>query len=188
MRDDGSRIGGQKKPGIAAGLLIGLAGCLSLLLIVVFGAGLLFYSSTQMAGFAAKRAACTSNMKQLAMAMLMYSQDYDGKFPIAARWDVDIQPYIKNTVVLRCPARPYPNGYAFNSLLSGVDSNRLVSPASVPMLFESSSGSPGTSDPLTTFFLAHDDQGGVAWADGHVTLVPTAPSSAVKLSKTGASK
>lgn len=59
---------------------------------------------------------CTSNMKQLGVAMAQYTQDYDENVcpplmgatgPDAQTWDRLIQPYIKSTAVLTCPDDQY---------------------------------------------------------------------------------
>jgi prepilin-type processing-associated H-X9-DG protein len=181
--DQGERLGGRRKAGPIAGMLATATGCLMVLIVVALAAFL--FPVVNGPRPSAQRASCSSNVKQLAMGLMMYCQDYDGKFPIAARWDTDVMPYIKNVTILRCPARQLPNGYAFNSKLSEADSSLLSSPESVPMLFESSSGSPGTADPLTSFVAPHNGNGCIAWADGHVTFVTAAPSPAVKLKKAG---
>jgi len=76
----------------------------------------------------ARTASCSSNVKQLSLAVLQYIQDYDEKFPIAQSvlypatqapdtpwglwrshyigWDKICQPYIKNTQVFHCPSAP----------------------------------------------------------------------------------
>ena len=61
----------------------------------------------------ARQAACQSNMKQLGLAMTMYSQDYDSTLPMYSMlfgngadnstWDVVILPYMKNRQILFCP-------------------------------------------------------------------------------------
>jgi prepilin-type N-terminal cleavage/methylation domain-containing protein/prepilin-type processing-associated H-X9-DG protein len=59
----------------------------------------------------ARRTACQSNLKQLGLAMLQYSQDYDerglsytlGASP-APSWRQLIQPYIKSAQVATCPS------------------------------------------------------------------------------------
>jgi prepilin-type processing-associated H-X9-DG protein len=182
--DQEDRIGGRRKAGPGAGMMVALAGCFAVLVVAAMGSiGFLWLGNVNVARPAAQRASCMSNMKQLATGLLMYSQDYDGKFPIAARWDTDVMPYIKNMTILRCPARPVPNGYAFNSRLSGVDSALFSNAANVPMLFESSMGSPGTADPLTSFVAPHNGNGGVSYADGHVAFVTTAPSATFKMTK-----
>ena len=67
----------------------------------------------------ARQTSCLSNLKQLALATLMYAQDYDEKFPQTNFWyqyvanPADfpggthwpcIQPYIKNMQILACPS------------------------------------------------------------------------------------
>jgi prepilin-type N-terminal cleavage/methylation domain-containing protein/prepilin-type processing-associated H-X9-DG protein len=60
---------------------------------------------------AARKAACTSNMKQLALALHAYSTDYDGTFPPSqlpptdpnVSWPTMLFPYIKNEGVFVCP-------------------------------------------------------------------------------------
>ena len=64
----------------------------------------------------ARRAACQSNMKQLALAAMQYSQDYDEYFIGAAQafgnpstgedyWYARMQPYMKSTQIVVCPSR-----------------------------------------------------------------------------------
>lgn len=65
----------------------------------------------------ARKAACASNLKEIGMAMRMYSQDWDEKImPMYIRdsttgyrtwWMVLIQPYLKNFQILRCPSSNY---------------------------------------------------------------------------------
>ncbi len=66
----------------------------------------------------ARQASCLSNMKQIALAQLMYTQDYDETFSpqmgywssdnwtsdIAGYWYNRIMPYIKNEQILICPS------------------------------------------------------------------------------------
>ena len=66
----------------------------------------------------ARQAACTSNLKQVGLALLQYAQDYDGFFPAAYAypfcwdncprliWADYCQPYIKNTQIFACPSTP----------------------------------------------------------------------------------
>jgi len=60
----------------------------------------------------ARQSSCQSNLKQLALAMLMYAQDYDERMPM--RWvergsdDIYIPdliyPYVKNAQLFECPS------------------------------------------------------------------------------------
>ena len=59
----------------------------------------------------ARRSACQSNLKQIGLGMLQYSQDYDESFPLTRQngggtdtWDWAIQPYVKSTQILKCPS------------------------------------------------------------------------------------
>jgi prepilin-type N-terminal cleavage/methylation domain-containing protein len=73
----------------------------------------------------ARQASCTSNMKQLALGMLMYMQDYDerapsvlcGRYPGGPTaypqdaccverniWAWVVQPYVKNRQIMQCPS------------------------------------------------------------------------------------
>lgn len=60
----------------------------------------------------ARQASCESNVKQIALGILMYCQDYDEKFgnlgwcglPWGYRWPDMIYPYVKNTQLFVCPS------------------------------------------------------------------------------------
>jgi prepilin-type N-terminal cleavage/methylation domain-containing protein/prepilin-type processing-associated H-X9-DG protein len=60
----------------------------------------------------ARRASCQSNLKQLALGVLQYVQDYDEKFPqrrygtpaSANGWAAVLQPYLKSEQILQCPS------------------------------------------------------------------------------------
>src|SRR5260370_3752397 len=65
----------------------------------------------------ARQATCLSNMKQLGTAQTMYCQDYDETMPKAYNlfpdgtefpWYLEIQPYVRNTAVFRCPSDRNP--------------------------------------------------------------------------------
>jgi prepilin-type N-terminal cleavage/methylation domain-containing protein len=65
----------------------------------------------------ARKTTCTSNIKNITLATLMYVQDYDETFPVVAKPGVDwndqgghlsywqlLQPYAKNTRIFGCPS------------------------------------------------------------------------------------
>ena len=66
----------------------------------------------------ARRASCQSNLKQIGLGILQYTQDYDESFPLAVTgststtstppvgWADSIQPYIKSTQLYQCPSEP----------------------------------------------------------------------------------
>src|SRR3954470_19294876 len=68
----------------------------------------------------ARMAACISNMRQCASAVMMYVQDYDETFPYIRFhgastkqgtqtyvWRNAIAPYLKSVDVFACPSNPY---------------------------------------------------------------------------------
>ena len=81
----------------------------------------------------ARGASCMSNMKQLALAVIQYTQDYDEKLPIGRStngdnpftfvrydgvivrtqgyWWLTIQPYMKNLQIMICPSVGIPRGH-----------------------------------------------------------------------------
>ncbi len=65
----------------------------------------------------ARRASCSSNLKQISLAILQYTQDYDETMPVFERRPYGgspkhpferIAPYLKSDQVLRCPSDPTP--------------------------------------------------------------------------------
>jgi len=72
----------------------------------------------------ARKSSCQSNLKQIAMALLQYAQDYDETFinnlvynPVTEKHDlrwhaVGVQPYVKNSGVLLCPSTRREYGYS----------------------------------------------------------------------------
>lgn len=85
-----------------------------------------------------RQASCLSNMKQITLGIIQYSQDYDETNVMAcptppqswwdAGWVFSIQPYIKNVDVFRCPSdgerrteywQPEAMSYAPNAYVDG---------------------------------------------------------------------
>jgi prepilin-type N-terminal cleavage/methylation domain-containing protein/prepilin-type processing-associated H-X9-DG protein len=84
----------------------------------------------------ARQTSCLSNEKQISLALLMYTQDYDECFPISVWWGAfnvgtpgadgwiaSIQPYVKNLAVFGCPSdsgafknAPDPAGYPWDGV------------------------------------------------------------------------
>ena len=59
----------------------------------------------------ARRSACQSNLKQIGLGILQYSQDYDERFPSGVwsdlrgtGWGGQIYPYVKNVQIFKCPS------------------------------------------------------------------------------------
>ena len=122
-------------------------GCTSL----VIGTGILLNSMYGLGRENAKKPSCQSNLKQIALGVFQYSQDYDEKYPLVAVSDTHIseknpygwvdalQPYLKSTQIFQCPNHPLyqyrsrPTGfqargindYYFNSRIAGVSPGKL---------------------------------------------------------------
>jgi len=88
----------------------------------------------------ARQAACTSNVKQLGLALVMYEADHDNVLP-GEDWAKELFPYLKNAAIYKCPSRPETQvAYAFNEKLIGANIEDIPNPARVVVLFESDLG------------------------------------------------
>ena len=108
----------------------------------------------------ARRSSCQSNLKQIGLGMLQYSQDYDEKFPLYRNiggagtanspfgWADNTQPYLKSTQLLQCPsntdappdstnatADPLEPGYTdyFYNVALSIDPDGLGTPRGVSL-------------------------------------------------------
>ncbi len=95
----------------------------------------------------ARRSSCQSNLKQIGLGFVQYSQDYDEKFPAGPRgslgqgWGGTLNPYIKSAQVFKCPSDStegsganYTNSYTANLNLLRSDT---PGPATDPRLGQS---------------------------------------------------
>ncbi len=112
----------------------------------------------------ARQTSCLSNVKQIGLGVIMYCQDYDEMYPkydttavsTNDSWHEVIQPYIKNTQILRCPSLPGASlGYGANwrhviaypaidsSLGREISLGMIEEPASTIVLTDSHDGTSG---------------------------------------------
>ncbi|BDI30469.1 hypothetical protein CCAX7_25200 [Capsulimonas corticalis] len=112
----------------------------------------------------ARQISCASNLRQLGLGMMQYTQDYDESYPglnggnpsfqnnpwnTGPNWESAIYPYVKSVGVYQCPDAPYKlNSYAYNWGIAWNNSNgaqnhnfgtpiaTLTSPSNTVMLFE----------------------------------------------------
>jgi len=106
----------------------------------------------------ARRTACISNMKQIGIASIQYTQDYDEKYIAGcgfngkgAGWAGQMYPFIKSAAVFRCPDESSslpgtPASYGLNSQFSpfngagtgpnGISLAKVNSPAKTVLFFE----------------------------------------------------
>ena len=103
-------------------------------------------------------ASCQLNLKQIGLAFMQYTQDYDDqKFPPVANaragyWAGSLQPYIKSWQVFQCPSepnrKPKTTDYYYNARLAQVKSSQIKSPALTILAGE------GTGDQLPLYHLS----------------------------------
>jgi hypothetical protein len=131
---------------------------LALLAVSAAGFGLAMQSKSE------TQTACQSNLKQVALGMLMYAQDYDERFPptkTPAHMHNRVVPYVKNRKMFTCPETG--EAYLPNPALNCLDMSKIDSPATLMMLRDdkphiTESGKPGWN---------------IAYSDGHVKLSMT---------------
>ena len=137
----------------------------------------------------ARQTSCTSNMKQLGLAFMQYSQDYDETnpcgvnivapyTPTGAGWAGAVYSYVKSTGVYKCPddansgfsdiaggsINNFPVSYAMNTNLAGGSAGGSVAaqqaPASTVLLCEVTGGA-------SKFSTAADESNGAGGVPAH---------------------
>jgi prepilin-type processing-associated H-X9-DG protein len=181
-----------KKQGASTGAIIavvvGSVLLFGLLVVAILGA-ILFPVFTQ-AREKARTVSCQSNLKQIALGVMMYTQDYDGRCPLADKWTGQLDPYLKNNQIFRCPSAgigqttppgaPIATDYGYNAALSGFEMAKVKSPASTVLIFESNGPSAGGVESLVQPGR-HNGGNNFAYVDGHVKWLSdiSAPSSLI---------
>jgi prepilin-type processing-associated H-X9-DG protein len=161
----------RSKPGMMHG--IGPA----IVPVAAIGAAVLFpvYARSREA---AKVSTCMSNMHELAIATIMYTDVNNGKLPTSAKWTTQIKDYLK-VPLMACPSGGAV--YAFNKNLSGLKLGNIQNPAEVVLFFEAKPGLPNASGSRADAILPHNGakviphRCVIAFADGHVKLFSSAP-------------
>ena len=115
---------------------------------------------------------CGTNLSGLSKAMLLYTSEYDDKYPTAEKW-CDLLPE-KATVPrksFRCKgASEGPCNYAMNKNVENLGRN---APADMVLLFESKPGWNQSGGPEILTTNNHHDGCNVLFVDGHVEFVKT---------------
>jgi prepilin-type N-terminal cleavage/methylation domain-containing protein/prepilin-type processing-associated H-X9-DG protein len=131
---------------------------------------------------AARKASCQSNLKQISLALSMYTQDYDEMLasaninPVglpdgrAFTWDWVVQPYVKNSGIFKCPsssavANPgdWPLTYGMNYRLPQFSPTQLDDAA--PLWGANSISLAGLKAPADTAWVADN-----AWVDNPTAM------------------
>ncbi len=78
----------------------------------------------------ARRASCQSNLKQIGLGLMQYTQDYDETFPLVrlntapvVYWMDAVQPYIKSYQLFKCPSDASTNQPTVNTTNSSYGAN-----------------------------------------------------------------
>ena len=120
----------------------------------------------------AQDTSCLSNVKQLALAVQMYTVDYDNLTPPADRWPELANPYVQNLQLYLCPSDERPakqsqgghdTSYTMSEAAGGISLASVPQPEGMGMLFDGKqvSGDRGAAD------FRHLSGLNVAYADGH---------------------
>lgn len=122
----------------------------------------------------AQKVVCETNFKALGNAMIVYMNDYEGRFPTPDRWcDLMMETVDVSEVSLKCPSDMEGNfSYAVNEKIGGIDLREA--PADLVVLFESDLGRNGVGGREDVIFRhqLHDQPGcNILFADGHVEFV-----------------
>lgn len=127
------------------------------------------------------RTVCLTNVKQTTLGSLLYSADYDEKFPDASRWVDRTVPYAKSPAIYHCPILSKSDyGYAFHDLLS-LSKTPAGKDSTTVMIFESTDLTRNAHGTLTTFEPARHvskvsggtSSSNVGYADGHAKAIGT---------------
>jgi prepilin-type processing-associated H-X9-DG protein len=112
--------------------------------------------------------------KQICLAMMMYSDENDGRLPQVDNWPVVLAPYLRDTKILESPFAPHAGrAWAMNAYLDGRRLRDIKQPARTVLIFEAGPGGPPAGD-RELLPLRPRGRGGyvIGFLDGHVELVP----------------
>ena len=116
----------------------------------------------------ARRSSCTSNMKQIGLGLMQYTQDYDERYPSLGHyigsissanevyWPDAIQPYVKSTQLFSCPSNTQTNTFPNSTIETDYGANALGT-GSQPWN--------GTADQIGDGIFSGYTAGGVSLAD-----------------------
>lgn len=125
---------------------------------------------------AGQQSACIKNVKQISVALQMYTTDYE-QYPPADRWVQALDPYMgrlsKARDTFRCPAaKSALPSYALNRRVAGIREADISDPAATVTVFDSIPGrSPAGGVELLPAPPRHHSRHVIGFADGHVMSV-----------------
>lgn len=121
-----------------------------------------------------------SNLKQLALATIMYAVDHDDRLPLASSWLDQVGTYLKEPAALRCAHLPKDSGpdaygHVLEQSMPGRRLSQVNEPANVPMLFDGKDLTKNAVASILDMRLTRFDGKlifSVALTDGHVRARP----------------
>ncbi|MGV3615556.1 MAG: hypothetical protein ACO1SV_09505 [Fimbriimonas sp.] len=125
--------------------------------------------------WASKHKACLSNVKQLALGQLIYSADWDDRFPPAEEW-MDALKSSKsakvNPAVFQCPLVKDGHGYAMSDAVAKKPQTAIAKPETTILLFETSDlGYNAHGDPKKVMEIPRHERQTVAFANGAAKML-----------------
>ncbi|HEX8464976.1 MAG TPA: H-X9-DG-CTERM domain-containing protein [Abditibacterium sp.] len=130
-----------------------------------------------------RRAICQTNLKQIALGIAQYTQDYDEKYPLAKPWTDVVKPYVKTEAIFTCPAlsKGQKYGYAYNSKLSNKMEQQVAQTNQTVSLYETSVLKRNAYGVGENRAFRHQNGANYAFADGHVKWFPKTATPSFKL-------
>ena len=123
----------------------------------------------------ARQAACTSNLKQMVLALQIYTQENDEKLPLAsAAWGVLNLP----AKVLICPTKgkATSNGYVYNGFADGITLGEITDATQAVMFADGIGPNNTATDSALHLDARHGGKLIVGYLDGHVAMSTGGPS------------
>jgi prepilin-type N-terminal cleavage/methylation domain-containing protein/prepilin-type processing-associated H-X9-DG protein len=128
----------------------------------------------------ARRSSCQSNLKQMMLGVMQYTQDYDEKFPMGYNlrsgefyygWMQVVQPYLKSTQIFQCPS---DSATAVPTLFAGSGSV-FVTPFHSSYIVNEAFGHEDFAPKSLALAAVENAAGTVYMADGGVRVATAAP-------------
>lgn len=171
------QIGKDKSPLI--GQKVAVAGVVVSSIALIIGPmlailGAVMFPAFMKARLAAQATTCMSNVKQISMGVMMYSNEHNDTLPDAAKWVESISLYLPDKKLFHCPSVESDwICYAMNNNLDKVSIGKINNPPDTVMIFESirEVDNPNGGIGLLPLPGRHDGTNNIGFADGHVMSV-----------------
>jgi prepilin-type processing-associated H-X9-DG protein len=127
----------------------------------------------------ARQTGCASNLKQMGIAYLQYTQDFDESTPIIAvpgtqynDWPFALNAYIKSAKAFQCPddvrnIGTSPTSYGINNNMSGIITQNISSPSITIMEMDAGGDLPGVNGGTLNNDFSVNGQVQRVWGSGN---------------------